>query len=230
MRKKNVLRDNILLGIGFALMIAALYMIFVYVPTEESMGVVQRIFYFHVPIAWVAFLAFFIVFLCSIAYLWKRNPKWDIIARSSAEVGIVFTTLVLVTGAIWAKSIWGVWWTWDARLTSSLVLWLIYISYLLVRSYTTEESRGARFAAVVGIVGFINVPIVALAVNLWRTQHPTTLIFEGGLTSSMLITLLVSIAAFTVLYVALTLQNISLRSLESEIKQVKHSKNEQGEE
>lgn len=194
------------------------------------MGVVQRIFYFHVPIAWVAFLAFFIVFLCSIAYLWKRNPKWDIIARSSAEVGIVFTTLVLVTGAIWAKSIWGVWWTWDARLTSSLVLWLIYISYLLVRSYTTEESRGARFAAVVGIVGFINVPIVALAVNLWRTQHPTTLIFEGGLTSSMLITLLVSIAAFTVLYVALTLQNISLRSLESEIKQVKHSKNEQGEE
>ena len=225
---KHILRNNILFGLGLALMIAALYMVFVYVPTEKHTGIVQRIFYFHVPIAWVSFLAFFITFVFSILYLWKREVKWDAIAHASAEIGVIFTTLVLITGPIWAKPVWGVWWTWDARLTSSLVLWLIYMSYLLVRSYATDESRGARFAAVVGIVGFINVPIVALAVNLWRTQHPTTLIFEGGLTSSMLITLLVSIAAFTVLYIASILHAISQRNLESEIKQVKRIKNERG--
>ena len=219
---KGALRNHFLFGLGSALMIAALYLVFMYVPTEKHMGVVQRVFYFHVPLAWVAFLAFFVVFVGSICYLQKRAIKWDTVAYASAEVGIVFTTLVLITGSVWAKSIWGVWWAWDARLTSTLVLWLIYIAYFLVRNYATEETQGARFGAVLGIVGFIDVPIVALAVHLWRTQHPTALVFEGGLPPSMLLTLLVSIAAFTVLYALLVVQSTSLRNLESEVRRLKN--------
>ena len=226
MKGKHVLRDNVLLGLGLALMIAALYMVFVYVPTEKHTGIVQRIFYFHVPLAWSSFLAFFVTFVFSILYLWQRATKWDTIAHASAEVGVVFTTLVLITGPIWAKSVWGVWWTWDARLTTSLVLWLTYIAYLLVRSYVTEPARGARFGAVIGIVGFIDVPIVFLTVNLWRTQHPTTIIFEGGLTTPMLMTLLVCVAAFTVLYVLLTIQSANLKSVEADIKQLKSTQAE----
>ena len=180
-------------------------------------GIVQRIFYFHVPVAWVGFLAFFITFIFSILYLWKRTVKWDAIAHASAEVGVIFTTLVLITGPIWAKPVWGIWWTWDARLTTSLVLWLTYIAYLLVRSYATDPARSARFGAVIGIVGFIDVPIVFLTVNLWRTQHPGVIIFEGGLMPPMLATLLVSIAAFTVLYVLLTIQSANLKVMETNI-------------
>ena len=217
MNNKRKLRDNLLFGLGFALMMAALYMVFIYVPTDKHTGIVQRIFYFHVPVAWVSFLAFFITFIFSILYLWKREMRWDAVACASAEIGLIFTTLVLITGPIWAKPVWGVWWTWDARLTTSLVLWLIYAAYFLVRSFATEPARSARFGAVIGIVGFIDVPIVFLTVNLWRTQHPTTIIFEGGLTTPMLMTLMVCIAAFTVLYVLLTIQSASLKSMETKI-------------
>jgi heme exporter protein C len=226
MKDKHLLRDNILLGLGFALIMAAIYMVFVYVPTEKHTGIVQRIFYFHVPIAWISFLAFFVTFIFSILYLWKREARWDAIACASAEIGVIFTTLVLITGPIWAKPAWGIWWTWDARLTTSLVLWLIYVAYLLVRSFATEPARGARFSAVIGIVGFIDVPIVFLTVNLWRTQHPTPIIFEGGLIPSMLITLLVCIAAFTVLYVLLLIQSADLKSLETDIKTLKSIQSE----
>jgi heme exporter protein C len=221
MKNKHILRDSVLLGLGFALMMAALYMVFLYVPTEKVSGVVQRIFYFHVPIAWVSFLAFLITFIFSILYLWKREMKWDAIACASAEIGIVFTTLVLITGPIWAKPVWGIWWTWDTRLTASLVLWLIYIAYLLVRSFANEPARGARFSAVIGIIGFIDVPIVFIAVNLWRTQHPSMIIFEGGLVPSMLMTLLVCIAAFTVLYVILLIHSANLKSTETDIQRLK---------
>ncbi len=220
MNKKNILRDYLLAGLGIGLMIAALYMVFMYVPTDKHTGIVQRIFYFHVPVAWVAFLAFFITFIYSILYLWKRNMKLDAIASASAEIGVIFTTLVLITGPIWAKPIWGIWWTWDARLTTSLVLWVIYIAYLLVRSFTGEPGRSARYSAVVGIIGFIDVPIVFLTVNLWRTQHPTAIIFEGGLTTPMLITLMVCIAAFTVLYIILTIQDARLKNMESEVRRL----------
>ena len=218
---KEKLISNILIGLGFVLVVTALCLVFAFVPTEKTMGVVQRIFYFHVPLAWVAFLSFFVVFIASIFYLWKRNEWWDIIAYSSAEIGILFTSLVLITGSIWAKPIWGVWWTWDARLTTTLVLWLMYLAYFLVRSYATEESRGARFAAVAGIVGFIDVPIVALAIVLWRTQHPQPVIFEGGLSPAMLLTLLICLAAFTVLYAQLLTQRVWLRQAEAEVGKLK---------
>ncbi len=220
MKETHIFRSG-LLGLSFILFVGALCLIFVYVPTEEGMGIVQRIFYFHVPVAWIAFLAFFIVFLGSILYLWKRESKWDIIASSSAEVGVVFTTLVLITGSIWAKPIWGAWWTWDARLTTALILWLIYIAYLLVRSYAAHEQQGARFAAIVGIVGFVDVPIVALAITLWRTQHPEPVIFQGGLAPPMLLTLLVCLAAFTTLYSLLLIQRASMKNAEGELNKLK---------
>jgi heme exporter protein C len=198
-------------------MVAALYMIFIYVPTDKHTGIVQRIFYFHVPLAWISFLAFFVVFICSIVYLRRRTVKWDAFAHASAEIGILFTTLVLVTGPLWAKPVWGIWWTWDSRLTATLVLWLVYIAYMLVRNYAVTKEQGARFAAVVGIVGFVDVPIVFIAVKLWRTQHPSTIVFEGGLTPEMVLTLLTSIAAFTILYILLVIKSHSIKCMEGEI-------------
>ncbi len=218
MSDRHKLGYYIAFGLGLALMIAALYMVFMYAPKEQHMGVVQRIFYFHVPLAWVGFLALLITFVFSILYLQKRATKYDTIAYASAEVGVVFITLVLVTGSLWAKSVWGIWWTWDARLTTALVLWLSYVTYFLVRGYATEPAQGARFSAVIGIVGFINVPIVFLTVNLLRTQHPTTIVFQGGLTSPMIATLLVCIAAFTMLYYLLLVQSAKLRVMEADVK------------
>ena len=212
---------NSLIVLAFVTFVIALYMVFLYAPTERTMGVVQRIFYFHVPVAWVALLAYTIVFIGSVLYLWKRNTVWDVLAHSSAEAGFVFTTMFLISGSIWAKPIWGVWWTWEPRLTTALMLWFIYIVYLIVRSYATEESRGARFAAVVGIVGFVDIPIIILAITLWRTQHPSPVIFEGGLTPPMLMTLFVCLAAFTILYILVLWQGFSLRLLENKLRYMK---------
>ena len=208
-------------ALSFTTMIAAFYLVFLWVPTEATMGVVQRIFYFHVPLAWVALLAFLVVFVCSILYLWKRDHRWDVRAWASAEVGVVFTTLFLITGSIWAKPIWGVWWTWDPRLTAALVLWLVYIAYHLVRAYTADRDRGARFAAVVGIVGFLDVPVVALAITLWRTQHPSPVIFEGGLEPAMMATLMTGLVAFTALYALLTVLRSDMRYAEAETERMR---------
>ncbi|MFO8102058.1 MAG: cytochrome c biogenesis protein [Dehalococcoidia bacterium] len=225
MKGKNDWQFNLLFGLGLALMAVALYMVFIYAPTEKTMGDIQRIFYFHVSVAWVAFLAFFMVFVCSILYLWKREHKWDTIARSSAGLGVLFTTLVLITGPIWARSAWGVWWIWEPRLTATLVLWFTYVVYLLVRSYAVEESRGARFSAVLGIVAFVNVPIVYLAIHIWQTHHPPELVSD--LVGSMLATLLVSIAAFTLLYFILLRERISLANMEEAVSRLSQERSEQ---
>lgn len=217
------MKRNILFGLSFLLMMTSLYLVFIYVPTEKEMGIVQRIFYLMVPMGWLALLAFFLIFVGSILFLWRRQSKWDIFAQSSAEVGFVFTTLALLVGSMWAKPIWGVWWTWEARLTATLVLWLIYLAYFLVRAFATEKSRGATFAAVVGIVGFIDIPIVALATTLWRGMHPPPIIFQGGITPPMLLTLIVSIFAFTALYFVLLVQRISIRNDEIELARLKKS-------
>jgi heme exporter protein C len=216
---RSVLRDNILWGLSFALMMAALWLIFLYAPTEKEMGEIQRIFYFHVPLAWIAFLAFLVVFVSSILYLWKRESKWDVLAHASGEIGVIFTTLVLITGPIWARPVWGTWWMWEPRLTASLVLWFTYIAYLLIRSYAGEESKGARFAAVVGIIGFINVPIVYLSIHLGRTLHPPELVSD--LAGSMLLTLLVSVAAFTVFYMLLLRLSVLIKNLSDRARELK---------
>ena len=215
------MKRRILLWLGLVLMVAAIYLVFVYVPTEKEMGIVQRIFYLMVPMAWLALLSLLIVFISSILYLVRRESKWDILAYSAAEVGIVVTTIALVVGSLWAKPIWGVWWTWEPRLTATLVLWFIYVAYLLVRSYASEESRGARFAAVVGIVGFVDLPIIILATTLWRGMHPGTIIFQGGLAPPMLLTLLVSIVAYTALYFLLLIQRVSMKNDETELNRLK---------
>ena len=162
-------------------MLAALYMIFCVAPTEATMGDVQRIFYFHVPCAWVAFAGFFTVAGASAVYLWKGSPGADHLAVASAEVGVVFCTLVLITGPIWARPIWGVWWTWDPRLTMTLILWAIYVGYLMLRSFGGEGEAVARYAAVLGIVGVVDIPVIHYAVRLLEGIHPAVLrTREGG--------------------------------------------------
>jgi len=162
-------------------MFAALYLIFCVAPTEATMGDVQRIFYFHVPCAWVAFAGFFTVAGAGAVYLWNGAPGADRLAVASAEVGVLFCTLVLVTGPIWARPIWGVWWTWDPRLTMTLILWAIYVGYLMLRAFGGEGEAVARYAAVLGIVGVLDIPVIHYAVRLLEGIHPAVLrTREGG--------------------------------------------------
>lgn len=218
-RKRSTVR-NVFLGISSVLMILTLYMIFLYVPVEKEMGIVQKIFYLMVPMGWLALLSFLIVFIGSIFYLINKDSKWDVLAHSSATIGILFTALALLIGAIWAKPVWGVWWTWEARLTATLVLLMLYVAYFMVRSFTADEARGATFAAVIGIVGFVDIPIIALATTLWRGMHPGGIIFAGGLAPSMLLTLIISLITFTFFYFLLLMQQISLKNDENQLKKL----------
>ena len=173
-------------------------------PREAIEGEVQRLFYIHVPSAIAAYLAFFVVFVASIAVLWRRDLRFDSLARAAAGVGVLFTALTLATGAIWGKPIWGTWWAWDARLTSTLVLLLIYSGYLLARSLSdATDVQAARYAAVFAILGFVDIPIINMSVRWWRTLHPDPIVTRGlgdqALPTSMLIVLLVGLAAVTLL-------------------------------
>ena len=215
-----------LTGIVFFVAIAA---IFIFVPTEKTEGPIQRIMYLHIPSAWLAFFAFFIVFISSILFLWKKEREWDIYAHASAEIGVVFCSLVLITGPIWAKPIWGTWWVWDARLTSTLILWLIYVAYLMLRSQTEAGSMRARYASVLGIVGFLNIPFIHFSVLWWRTFHPQPKVistegFGKGMETSMLATLGISLCAFTLLYFLLMGQRIRLERLKDEVDRLKRQK------
>ena len=161
------------------MLVYGLYQALVMAPTERTMGDVQRIFYYHVPSAWTAFLLFFVNLVASVVYLVKRNPKVDALAMVSAEVGVVFCTVVLVTGPIWARPVWGIWWTWDVRLTSTLVLWLIYVSYLLLRRFS-DSAQAPVLAAVLAIFGALDIPLVYFSIWFFRTQHPQPVIGGGG--------------------------------------------------
>ncbi len=156
-----------------------LYGALIQAPTEQTMGDVQRIFYYHVPSAWTAFCLFFINLAASIVYLVRRNPKADALALASAEVGVVFCTVVLVTGPIWARPVWGIWWTWDLRLTLTLVLWLIYVSYLMLRRFSSS-GQTPMMAAVLAVLGALDVPLVYFSIWFFRTQHPQPVIGGGG--------------------------------------------------
>jgi heme exporter protein C len=162
-------------------MLAALWLVFMVVPTEREMGIVQRIFYFHVSSAWVAFLGFFLVAGASAVYLWNGSRAADRLAEAAAEVGVLFCTLVLVTGPLWARPIWGVWWTWDPRLTMTVILWAIYASYLMLRAFGGGDDAVRRYAAVLGIIGVLDIPIIMVSVRLLRGIHPAVLTRnEGG--------------------------------------------------
>lgn len=190
------------------LAVAGLYLALLYAPEERTMSHAQRIFYVHVPSAWVGFLAFAVVFVNSIGYLWTRRHGFDLAAHASTEVGVVFTTLAIASGAVWGRYAWGTWWSWDPRLTTTFMLWFIYIVSLMVRAYGGVGSQPARFAAVLGIVGFLDIPLIHLSVVWWRSLHPLPVVvrpegFGSGLPPAMLQTLLVNVAAFTLLYIAL---------------------------
>jgi heme exporter protein C len=161
------------------LVIAGAYAIFFVAPMETRQREVQRIFYFHVGSAWSGGVAFLLTFVANVAFLFRRNMKWDRIAVSSAEVGLAFCTVVLITGPIWAKPVWGVAWVWDARLTTTAVLWLLYVSYLLLRSFIADPARRAVASAAFGIFAFLDVPLVYFSIRIWRTQHPSPVIAGG---------------------------------------------------
>jgi heme exporter protein C len=186
--------------VAFVLLSYGLHQALVDAPTEQTMGNVQRIFYYHVPSAWTAFLLFFANFVASAIYLWKRSKRADAFALASAEVGVVFCTVVLVTGPLWAKPVWGIWWTWDARLTTTLILWLIYVSYLILRRYSSGGQTPV-LAAALAVFGFIDVPIVYLSIRYFRTQHPQPVIAGGqgsGIDPLMMKALMINWLAFLV--------------------------------
>jgi heme exporter protein C len=169
-----------ILSILTALLLAyAFYQAWVVAPTERTMGDVQRIFYYHVPSAWTAFLLFLTNLVASVVYLIRRNPKADALAVVCAEVGVVFCAIVLITGPIWARPVWGIWWTWDVRLTTTLVLWLIYVSYLVFRRFS-DSAQTPVLAAVLAIFGALDVPLVYFSIWFFRTQHPQPVIGGGG--------------------------------------------------
>jgi heme exporter protein C len=177
-----------------------------FTPTEARQGLAQKIFYLHVPAAWSALLAFALVGIVSALYLWLRDRRLDLFAESSAEVGVVFSVVMLTTGPIWAKPIWGTWWTWDARLTLTLFLFFIFVGYLALRSALHDPEERARFSAVLGIMGLVLVPFIHLSVYLFRTLHPQPIVLKPSapsLPGEMLRTLLLSMATFTLLYVGL---------------------------
>lgn len=203
------------------LMLVNLYLIFMVAPTDAVLGHVQRIFYFHVPVAVVSFLAFFVVFIGSIGYLITRKAGWDAVAHAAAEVGVVYVTLAVLSGAIWAKPVWGVWWTWEPRLTTTLILWLIYAAYLMLRAYVPNRRQGAVYAAAVGIIGFVDVPIVYYSVQWWRSIHPAAVVGPlaetGALEPIMRMVLFFSLAVFLLLFLYLLRERTALRRSEDRL-------------
>lgn len=222
-------RDALLIGmtiLSAVMVLIALYLALAGAPeanlSSETGRYAQRIIYFHIATAWVGFLAFFVTFVGGVGYLRTQNRAWDIVALSSAEIGTVFMLGVLVSGSIWAKPAWGVWWVWDERLTISLVQFLIYVGYLMLRASVEDPSRRARFAAVYGIVAFISVPINFIAIRLWRTQHP--LVFgsqDGGLGPNMMFAFTFCLIAFTIWYATLMWHRIRLERFRDDVEQLK---------
>ncbi|GCE25888.1 hypothetical protein KDA_13720 [Dictyobacter alpinus] len=214
----------ILGGLTALTLSVSLWMIFFYAPLDALQGETQRIFYFHVPTAWVGMLSFVILAVSGIVYLFKRDQRLDWLSRASAEVGVVFLTITLILGSLWGKPIWGAWWVWDARLTATLILWFMYVGYIMLRSYMGPGSDGARAGAVIGIIGAIDVPIIYLSVNWWRGQHPTAqLNANGALPPQAVTTLLVSLLAITLLYAFMLVQAYHLQRLQAAAQQLRAS-------
>ena len=205
-------------GVTLAVLVAGLVMGLGIAPRETTQGNVQRIMYLHVPSVWVAYLAFAVVLVASIVYLVRRAEAADRLAHASAEVGVLFTGLTIATGSIWGKPTWGIWWTWDARLTTVSILFVMYLGYLLLRGMIDDRERGARFAAVLGIVAAFNIPLVHFSVLWWRTLHQPPSLMKPGPSMPGIIAaaLLVNFAAFTLLYVYFVIRRVRVLRLEAE--------------
>lgn len=207
-----------------ALIIFAGYAALFIAPDEKTMHAIQRIFYFHVPSAISSFIAFFIVFIANAAYLVTRKPKWDWLGVAGAEVGVACATIVLITGPIWARPVWGIWWTWDARLTSTFILWLLYISYLILRGLLDDPQRRATLSAIVGIFAFLDVPLVYLSNRLWRTQHPQPVVLGGensGLAPGMGKVLLICWIAVVCVMIIVLIDRYRLERLRHEYEELR---------
>lgn len=213
---------KLLMGLTFVGMIASLYMAFIYAPTEMVMGNIQRIFYFHMGAVWVATIAFTVVFIASIQYLRKQTRFWDIMTYSSAEIGVLFTTLTIITGSIWAKPVWGTWWTWDPQLTTTFILWILYIVYLILRSSAGSDVKKAKFAAVFGIIAFLDLPLVYASARLMRGISPVVFGGRGGgIAPQMMVALLVCLITFTLLYIVLLKQRMDIEEMKDEVTRMK---------
>ncbi len=221
MNKTTDRTGAVLSVISAALVVAALGLAFLWAPHEVTMKEVQRIFYFHVAVDWVGFLAFFVTLVASVAYLRTQDRKWDIVGMSSVEIGALFLTMGAVSGSLWARPVWNTWWTWDARLTTVAITWLVYLAYLMLRSAIDDPQRRARFSAVYGIVSFVTVPLTFASVFFLRTIHPALFAastaaqgrmeFETGLGSAKMgMTLTFCVIAFTVVYILLLRARIRL--------------------
>lgn len=193
--------------VAAAIAVSAAYVrVIWFTPPEATQGLAQKIYYLHLPAALSAYIAFGVVAVTSIVYLWLRDPRADRVAEASAEVGLLFTTVVLTTGPIWGKPIWGTWWTWDARLTLTLFLWFIYAGYLVLRGAVVDPDMRARYSAVLGILGALLIPFIHMSVYLFRTLHPMPIVLKPdrpSLPPEMLRTLLFSFVAFVLVYAAL---------------------------
>lgn len=210
------------MGLTFLGMIASLYAAFLYAPTEVVMGHIQRIFYFHMGTVWVATIAFIIVFVASIQYLRKESRFWDVLALSSAEVGVLFITLTIITGSIWAKPVWGTWWTWEPQLTTTFILWVLYIVYLVLRSSAGSDVKRAKYAAVFGIIAFLDLPLVYASARLMRGISPVVFGGRGGgVTHEMGIALLINLAAFTLLFLLILKERMGIEYMKDEIGRLK---------
>lgn len=222
MRQKQLTLGDLLTAASALSMAVALYLVFVIAPREAVMGDVQRIFYFHVSASWNGYLALLVTLVASVIYLRRRTAIWDALALASAEIGLVFITAGILSGSIWAKATWGVWWTWDPRLTTSAILWVTYAAYLILRQALEEAGRRARVAAVYSIAAFVSVPLNYSAARWWRAAHPVVLGSSGsGLAPSMLGVLLFCVLSFTLLYAALLRTRVHLERLSDAVAQLK---------
>ncbi len=202
--------------------VAALYLAFLVAPEEATMGPPQRIFYFHVASAWNAYLSFLVVFVASIMFLRSSARRWDRLAFCSAELGVFFTSMALVSGMIWGRSVWGVWWTWDPRLTATLVLWMIYIGYLFIHTTAEGDERRARIAAGLGIIGFFDVPIIHMSVRWWRSLHPEVVrIGKMDMEPLMGLAMAAAMLTFTAFYVYMLKWRLRLEELRGRVAQLK---------
>jgi heme exporter protein C len=213
---RTLRRGWILTSIGLLGLVAVYVRAAYFTPIESTQGPAQKIFYVHVPSAWACLIAFAVTGILSLLYLWRRTLKFDTIAAASAEVGLAFGVIMLTTGPIWGKTIWGAWWSWDARLTSTLFLFLLFVGYLVLRGAATDPDTRARFSSVIGTLALVLVPFIYLSVHMFRTLHPDPPVLRAGaptLPGSMLTTLLVSVLVFTILYVGFLLLRYGLSTL-----------------
>ena len=230
--KKSNMKSNAglwsLTGFTALLFVVSLYTVFVYAPREVIMGDVQKVFYFHVAAGWVSALAFLVALIMGMLYLSTRDVKWDRVAVSSVEIGVVFTTMNVVSGSIWARPVWNTWWTWDPRLTTATMMWMLYIAYLMLRQGLENPERRRLFASIYSIVAFFSVPLTFLAIRIWRTIHPVVIGnnnpgAEGqfDMTSRMQHALFLSVLTFTLLYATLLWYRVLLERFSETVAEMK---------